>query len=475
MDECCPPRYTQLELCVRQLHGCLGMPALEHVMSGVKRACISSHRFNEQEHCSILSLFLLEVHDKKDSFPANVHPPCYARPSALNDDGQDFDLRQQKLNRQREIIERKRQQMRLSPMSVQPNLEVRPRSGRSRQQHSDEQSLLEADASATNNIIYSGYEGPAAFCKVESQVDADRVHDSSRVHGPPVTESSPEEIPARPLTGWTSPWQQPSTDQPGPPGIPSQQHRQVCETSRAAELREAMQKQGLSSSVPSDDEDLETEKDDDADEQDNEDDEDIVEDFEDDEEEKNPPLSSQACISPQHGPPGTSNSFRTEQSSESEPKDGDSDSHSGEDGSLTLLEEGDQAAFVLKPADQTSTVKCRITRDKKGVDRGMFPTYFLHLEKDGKKIFLLAGRKRKRSKTSNYLISVDATDLSRVGEGYVGKLRFVSSGPTVRLFFHDNIRITTQLGNGDLDYKFVFVYFIFSYNVSDVRGMKLST
>ena len=47
-----------------------------------------------------------------------------------------------------------------------------------------------------------------------------------------------------------------------------------------------------------------------------------MEDFEDDdeEEEKNPPLSSQACISPQHGPPGTSNSFRTEQSSESEPK-----------------------------------------------------------------------------------------------------------------------------------------------------------
>uniref|UniRef100_UPI00358EAA41 tubby-related protein 3-like isoform X2 n=1 Tax=Myxine glutinosa TaxID=7769 RepID=UPI00358EAA41 len=356
--------------------------------------------------------------------------------SALNDDGQDLDLRQQKLNRQREIMERKRQQMRLSPMSVQPNLEMRPRSGRSRQQHSDEQSLLDADASATSSLIYSGYEGPAAFCKVESQVDADRVHDSSKVHGPPVTESGPTEIPARPLTGWTSPWQQASMDQPGPPGIPSQQHRQVCETSRAAELREAMQKQGLSSSVPSDDEDLETEKDDDADEDDNEDDEDIVEDFEEDEE-KNPPPSSQACISPQHGPPGTSNSVRAEQSSESETKDGESlDSHSGEDDPLTLLEEGNQAAFVLRPANQTSTVKCRITRDKKGVDRGMFPTYFLHLEKDGKKIFLLAGRKRKRSKTSNYLISVDATDLSRVGEGFVGKLRSNMMG--TRFTVYDN-------------------------------------
>lgn len=38
-------------------------------------------------------------------------------------------------------------------------------------------------------------------------------------------------------------------------------------------------------------------------------------------------------------------------------------------------------------------------------------------------VFLLAGRKRKKSKTSNYLISVDATDLSREGESFIGKLR----------------------------------------------------
>lgn len=42
---------------------------------------------------------------------------------------------------------------------------------------------------------------------------------------------------------------------------------------------------------------------------------------------------------------------------------------------------------------------------------------------DGKKIFLLAGRKRKKSTTSNYLISTDPTDLSRGGEAFVAKLR----------------------------------------------------
>jgi len=80
--------------------------------------------------------------------------------------------------------------------------------------------------------------------------------------------------------------------------------------------------------------------------------------------------------------------------------------------------------FVYKPAPQNVTIKCKVTRDKKGMDRGMFPTYFLHLERDdGKKIFLLAGRKRKKSTTSNYLISVDPTDLARNGDSFVGKLR----------------------------------------------------
>ncbi len=54
----------------------------------------------------------------------------------------------------------------------------------------------------------------------------------------------------------------------------------------------------------------------------------------------------------------------------------------------------------------------------------MYPTYFLHMERDdGKKVFLLAARKRKKSRTSNYIISIDPTDLGRNSESYVGKLR----------------------------------------------------
>lgn len=43
--------------------------------------------------------------------------------------------------------------------------------------------------------------------------------------------------------------------------------------------------------------------------------------------------------------------------------------------------------FVFRSAPQNVTMKCRITRDKKGIDRGIFPTYFLHLERDdGRKV-----------------------------------------------------------------------------------------
>lgn len=54
--------------------------------------------------------------------------------------------------------------------------------------------------------------------------------------------------------------------------------------------------------------------------------------------------------------------------------------------------EGTVEKFVMMPAIQGALYKCRITRDRKGMDRGLYPTYFLHLERDyAKKVFLLAG------------------------------------------------------------------------------------
>ncbi|XP_056128981.1 tubby-related protein 1-like [Lampris incognitus] len=89
--------------------------------------------------------------------------------------------------------------------------------------------------------------------------------------------------------------------------------------------------------------------------------------------------------------------------------------------------------FVMQPAPQGVTVKCRVTRDQRGMDKSLYPTYYLHLDNE-KKTFLLAGRKRKKSATSNYLISIDATDLSRGGENFVGKLRSNLMGTKFTVF-----------------------------------------
>ncbi|KAM9319552.1 tubby-related protein 1 [Gastrophryne carolinensis] len=98
-----------------------------------------------------------------------------------------------------------------------------------------------------------------------------------------------------------------------------------------------------------------------------------------------------------------------------------------------VIEVDNLEEFVLRPAPQGVTIKCKVTRDKKGMDRGWYPTYYAHLDNE-KKTFLLAGRKRKKSKTSNYLISIDATDLSRGGENFIGKLRSNLMGTKFTIF-----------------------------------------
>ncbi|XP_061741198.1 tubby-related protein 1-like isoform X4 [Nerophis ophidion] len=89
--------------------------------------------------------------------------------------------------------------------------------------------------------------------------------------------------------------------------------------------------------------------------------------------------------------------------------------------------------FVLEAAPQGRTVRCRVTRDQRGMDKSLYPLYYLHLDHD-KKTFLLAGRKRKKCATSNYLISTDATDLSRGGHNFIGKLRSNLMGTKFTVF-----------------------------------------
>nr|XP_045368219.1 LOW QUALITY PROTEIN: tubby-related protein 1 [Camelus bactrianus] len=129
--------------------------------------------------------------------------------------------------------------------------------------------------------------------------------------------------------------------------------------------------------------------------------------------------------------------------------------------------------FVLRPAPQGRTVRCRLTRDKKGMDRGLYPSYFLHLDTE-KKVFLLAGRKRKRSKTANYLISSDPTNLSRGGENFIGKLRATRLGNRFTAF--DNGQNPHRGGSTDVgSLRQELAAVIYETNVLGFRGPRRMT
>ncbi|KAJ8007130.1 hypothetical protein DPEC_G00114360 [Dallia pectoralis] len=286
--------------------------------------------------------------------------------SAIDDDS--TSLRQQKLEKQRALLEQKQRRKRQEPLMVQPNPEARPR--RAKPRHSEEQApLVESRLSITSDVIMDGIDGPAAFLGSEAPDPGTKIQILSVRQTQPPTVSLPQPLPQSP---------------------PAEEPERDVDTDKLLEpktdIHELLQKQGLSGSMNYDE-------------------------ASDDDEDRTGSLSP----NPESTRPASASSTKS-----------DTDFVIG--GSPTadnpLIEVDNLEEFVVRPAPRGVTVKCRITRDKKGMDRGLYPTYFMHMEReDGRKVFLLAGRKRKKSKTSNYLISVDATDLSREGESFMGKLR----------------------------------------------------
>lgn len=47
----------------------------------------------------------------------------------------------------------------------------------------------------------------------------------------------------------------------------------------------------------------------------------------------------------------------------------------------------DLEKFAVRPAPRDVTIQCRVTRDRRGMEKGIYPTYYLHMEKeDGKRV-----------------------------------------------------------------------------------------
>ncbi|KAL0962956.1 hypothetical protein UPYG_G00347680 [Umbra pygmaea] len=291
--------------------------------------------------------------------------------SGLDDDS--TSLRQQKLEKQRALLEQKQRRKRQEPLMVQPNPEARPR--RSKPRHSEEQApLVESRLSITSDVIMdAGIDGPAAF------LGSDAPDLGSKIQILSVSQSQPLSL---------------SQAQPQSQSPPADELDQARDTDKLLEpktnIHELLQKQGLSGSMNYDE-------------------------ASDDEEDNEPDRSRSLSPNTESTRPASASSTKSNT---------DFVAPGSPTAESPLIEVDNLEEFVVRPAPRNVTVKCRITRDKKGMDRGLYPTYFMHMEReDGRKLFLLAGRKRKKSKTSNYLISVDATDLSREGESFMGKLR----------------------------------------------------
>uniref|UniRef100_A0A8C9BZ04 Tubby-like protein n=3 Tax=Phocoena sinus TaxID=42100 RepID=A0A8C9BZ04_PHOSS len=283
-------------------------------------------------------------------------------------------LRQLKLDNQRALLEKKQRKKRLEPLMVQPNPEARPR--RSKPSGSEERAPLVEPQAPRSGVILHGIDGPAAFLKPDAQDVETRPHVLSV--GSPALEEDAEG----------------GADGDG-----------TWDPASKPDLQEILQKHGISGSLNFDEEET------------------------DGEEGEGKKLRSHSSSSEAERPSSASSQKPTTDTGASGTAAQHTDNQLGE---IENLE-----GFAYSPAPRGVTVKCRITRDKKGMDRGLFPTYYMHLEKDeNRKIFLLAGRKRKKSKTSNYLISTDPTDLSREGESYVGKLRSNLMGTKFTVYDH---------------------------------------
>ncbi|KAM5170417.1 tubby-related protein 3 [Mantella aurantiaca] len=334
-------------------------------------------------------------------------------------DDENGKLRQLKLHNQRALLEQKQRRKRQELHMVQPNQDTRQRRPKSRK--SEEQAPLmqcQTSRSVCSDVILDGIDGPAAFLNSDTQDLEYKIHILS------VGESCLDEIESdnsRPNSSDTSTRSRPCEGKAAVEGRgrsefanESSDHTATSEVKPQKVIKDPKSRSKKTTARP-DPIELETQVN---------------------------AVESRRDLLEKLQERGISESLNfDEDSSDGEEADSGSTRPGSSSSKKSLTESasaetiptvpagdvedvGDLKEFAVRPATRGVTVRCRISRDKKGMDRGLFPTYYMHLEKDdNRKIFLLAGRKRKKSKTSNYLISTDPTDLSREGGSFVGKLR----------------------------------------------------
>ncbi|XP_075715908.1 tubby-related protein 3 [Rhinoderma darwinii] len=338
-------------------------------------------------------------------------------------DDENARLRQLKLHNQRTLLEQKQRRKRQEPLMVQPNQEPRARRGRAKK--SEEQAPLmqcQTPRSAPSDVVLHGIDGPAAFLTSESHDPEYKIHILS------VGETCPDDITSddsRPNSSEVNDGsgsahsKVSSREGKSKARIPEKKNPSAPSNNQSA-LKDVKTIFSPSESITkpdSEEEEEETPANPDVSKRDLQEmlqERGILDSLKYDEESSDEGETESGSIRP--GSSSSKKSVTDSASAETVPAAPPGDA----------VDVGDLKEFAVRPAPRGVTIRCRISRDKKGMDRGLYPTYFMHLEReDSRKVFLLAGRKRKKSKTSNYLISIDPTDMAREGGSFIGKLRYV--------------------------------------------------
>lgn len=136
------------------------------------------------------------------------------------------------------------------------------------------------------------------------------------------------------------------------------------------------------------------------------------------------------------------------------------------------IDTSDLRTFLLQPLPRGKTMQCYIKRVKAGIKR-MFPTYCLFLNEGDK--FVLAARKRKKNKTSNYLISLDDDDLARKSGNFFGKVRSNFIGTEFTIYDRGANPMKKEKNDGTLPVRQELGTIIYEHNVLGTRGPRKMT
>ena len=131
-------------------------------------------------------------------------------------------------------------------------------------------------------------------------------------------------------------------------------------------------------------------------------------------------------------------------------------------GKHARIEIADVKTFLMTPAPSSRPVLCYIVRDKGSAK--MYPKYSLFLE-DGNR-FLLSARKRKKSRSSNYLLSLHKDELARDAPSFFGKVRSNFVGTDFLIFDKGDKQDGSRQEYGVVTYQ---------YNVLGTRGPRKMT